>query len=117
MIIDLPLGIDDLDKLFQVSSFLDNRDELTAKFQPEVDKYLARRQYFKPGVQRLAHKNAFKDLIVSLIRTEITNHFPTFTPEEIMLLTEPSFLDMLCEGYFFDENNFITTKEGTNDEH
>lgn len=105
-VISFPFGLDDLNEVFEIMNLLDNnRDELIAKFKPAVTKYLERAKYFPPGIMRLEHKRAFPDLIISLIRKEVEDHF-NFNPEQILMLTQKDIIDMLTEGYYFDERNY-----------
>ena len=84
--IDLPFGLSDLDKVFQVTEFLDNQDMLIREFRPEVSKLLVKKGFFKGPFKR-HYENAFEELVVKLIRSQLVKHFPQFTPEEIVLLT------------------------------
>ena len=105
-VVDFPFALSDLNEVFEVSNFLDNQEALVEKFRPEVIKYLERAKYFPAGVMSLAYEAAFEDLIVGLIRKEITNHF-NFDPEKILLLTQPDVIDMLSGGYFFEIKNYL----------
>lgn len=105
MRIDLPFGIDELDKLFQVSDFLDNREALVGKFRPAVHNYISKRERLKPGRQRQAHQAAFPDFVITLIKGELRDHFD-LNPEELLLLTERDLIDLLTQGYFFTEENY-----------
>lgn len=113
--LDIPCGLDDLDKVFQVVDFLDNRDVLIKEFKPEVAKYIVRDGFFK-GPFRRSYQNAFDDLIVSLIKRQITQHFPNFTPEEILLLCDKDFLKMVTDDFYFDKNNYLNHKDVTNEQ-
>jgi hypothetical protein len=104
--IEFPFCLSELDKLFEVSDFLDNRDELVAKFTPAVTNYLSYRERLKPGLQQQAHKLAFPDFIITLIKRELLDHF-NLTPEEVLLLTDRELLDMLTESHFFKEENYL----------
>lgn len=105
--IEMPGGVDDLDKLFSVVDFLENKEALIKEFRPEVAKYLVRDGFFNGPFKR-NYEDAFDDLIVSLIKRQITQHFPTFTPEEILLLCDKEFLKMLCHHYYFERKNYLT---------
>lgn len=113
LIIEMPGGLDDLDKVFAVMDFLDNKSVLINEFKPEVAKYLVKDGFFK-GPFRRSYENAFDDLIVTLIKRQITQHFPTFTPEEILLLCDRDFLKMITNDYYFTKSNY--TKEGTDEQ-
>lgn len=105
----MPFGINDLDKVFAVADLLDDREGLVAEFRPEVEKYLVRDNFFK-GPFRKAYENAFEDLIVRLIKREIIKHFPSYTPEDVLLLSDKGFLRMISDDYYF--NPKIYSKEG-----
>lgn len=109
--IEMPFGIDDLDKVFAVTDFLDNKNELIKEFQPEVQKILVKKTFFT-GHFRTKYNEMFDELITSLIRKQISKHF-SFSPEEILLLTDTGFLKMIA-GAYFDQDNY-QSKEG-NDE-
>lgn len=102
----MPFAIEDLDKVFEICEFLENREALTEKFMPEVIKYLERAKYFPAGVMSKAYHAAFGDLITGLIRREVTQHF-NYDPEQILLLTQPDVIDLLSDGYFFEVANYI----------
>lgn len=111
--IDMPLGLSDLEKVFQVVDFLDNRETLIDEFKPEVSKFLVREDFFKGPFKRV-YQNAFNELVIKLIRRELVKHFPNFSPEEIVLLTDLEFLKMITEDYFFIQSNYLA-KEGSNE--
>lgn len=111
MTLELPFGLSDLDKIFQVTEFLDNRNELIKEFQPEVSKLLVKEGFFKGPFKR-SYQHAFDELIVSLIRRELVKHFPSFTPEEIVLLTDLDFLKMITENHYFIQSNYLPKERG-----
>lgn len=112
IVMDMPGGLDDLEKVFQVIDFLDNKDVLINEFKPEVAKYLVKDGFFK-GPFRRNYENAFDELIVSLIKRQITQHFTNFTPEEILLLCDKDFLKIITNDFYFIKTNY--TKDGTNE--
>lgn len=107
---DVPFGLSDLEKVFQVSEFLENKDELIQDFRPEVSKFLVREGFFKGPFKR-EYERAFDELVISLIRRQIIKHFPQFSPEEIVLLTDLEFLKMITSDYYFTQSNYLP-KEG-----
>lgn len=110
--IDIPFGLDELDKVFEVADFLENKEELVNEFKPEVQKLIVKKDFFT-GAFRRAYLDAFDDLIVRLIRAQIIKHF-NYSPEEVVLLTDKQFLKMITNNFYFDQNNYIT-KEGKNE--
>lgn len=108
--IDMPFGLDDLDKVFAVTDFLENKEALIQEFQPEVQKILVKRDFFT-GHFRTRYNEMFDELITSLIRKQITKHF-SFSPEEILLLTDTDFLKVIAND-FFNQDNYA--KEGNNE--
>lgn len=112
MTIDMPGGLSDLDKVFAVMDLLDNKKELIKEFKPEVAKYMVKDGFFKGPFKR-KYNEMFDDLIVSLIKRQITQHFPLFTPEEILLLCDKEFLKMLTNDFYFTKSNY--TKDGINE--
>src|ERR1019366_4888665 len=108
----MPGGLKDLDAVSAVMDLLDNREELINEFKPEVAKYLVKEGFFKGPFKR-KYNEMFDDLIVSLIKRQVTQHFPSFSPEEILLLCDKDFLKMITNDYFFDKNNYLT-KDGSN---
>jgi hypothetical protein len=113
--IDLPFGLSDLDKIFAVTDLLENRDMLIKEFQPEVSKLLVKKGFFK-GPFLTSYQKAFDELIVTLIRREFIKHFPTFTPEEIVLLSDVDFLKMVTNDFYFTQSNYLPRKGEDNDE-
>ncbi len=109
-VIDFPFAIDDLSKLFDVVDLLENKETLIEDFKPEVSKLMVKKDFFT-GPFRAAYQDAFDDLIVRLIRSQIVNHFPGFTGEEIMALTNKDFLKMVTDGVYFDPDNYLTKEE------
>lgn len=109
VIIDIPFGLKDLDKIFEVCELLDNREELVKEFTPEVSKYIVKESFFT-GPFRQAYLKHFDELIVSLIKRQITKHFPSYTPEEVMLLCDQDFLKMITENYYFEPKNYMDNK-------
>jgi hypothetical protein len=101
--IDMPFGIDDLDKVFALTDFLENKDELIKEFTPEVSKILVKKTFFT-GHFRTKYNEMFDELITSLIRKQVMNHFSQMTPEEILTLTDTSFLKMIASEYFNQDN-------------
>lgn len=108
-ILEMPFGFEDLDKVFQISEFLDNKEELLEQFKPEVRKFLVKKGFFT-GPFKIAYEKAFDELIVSLIKKELVNHFPKFSPEDILILTDVDFLKMVTDGYLFDQENYAESK-------
>jgi hypothetical protein len=109
--LDLPFGISDLDKVFSVVDLLDNREVLINEFKPEVSKYIVKDGFFK-GVFRRRYQQEFDNLIVSLIRRQLIQHFPSFTPEEIVLLTDVDFLKMITSDFYFEPKNYEPNERG-----
>lgn len=104
--IDFPFGLEELDKVFLVSEFLENRDELINEFRPEVTKFLVKKTFFS-GAFRQEYNRMFDELIVRLIKRQLVQHFD-FNPEELMLLTDTDFLKLITDGFYFDSDNYIT---------
>lgn len=108
LVLDVPFGLSDIEKVFQVSEMLDNTDELVDLFLPEVSKFLVREGFFKGPFLREYNKQ-FNVLVQSLIRTQIVNHFGTYTPEEIVLLSDLELLHMLAPK-LFDKQTYQVSK-------
>lgn len=109
VVIDMPGGLSDLEKVFDVSEFLENKDELISDFLPEVLKYTVRKEFFTGPFQKV-YKDAFDDLIVSLIKRQLVKHFTNLTPEEVLLLCDKTFLKMIA-GDLFEQDNYTSRKE------
>lgn len=108
LVIDLPIGLDQLDAVFTVVDFLENTEELLKDFQPEVSKFLVRKGFFTGPFLREYNK-AFDELIVSMVRKQINEHF-NFNPEELLLLTDLNFLKLVAEP-LFDQTNYQEHKD------
>lgn len=104
--IDMPFAIGDLDKVFEVSDFLDNTDELITQFKPEVTKFLVKKSFFT-GPFRHAYNKAFDEVVVRLVKKEIVSHFPHYTPEDVLTLCETDFLKLIG-GRLFDPSEYET---------
>lgn len=109
--IEFPFGLEDLDKVFAVTDFLANKDQLIKEFTPEVQKSLVKKGFFT-GHFRVTYDRMFDELITDLIRKQVREHFRDFTPEEILLVTDTDFLKMIAPEYFDQD---IYSKEGNND--
>jgi hypothetical protein len=107
--IDMPFSISDLDQLFTMNDFLSNTEELIKKFQPEVNKVLVKKSFFT-GHFRNEYNILFDDLIRSLIKTELVDHFPSWTPEELMSLSDMELLKMIAAP-LFDQDLYQNNKE------
>lgn len=97
VVIDLPFALSDLDKLFKIVDFLEDKEYFLKKFKSEVAKYKAREGYFKSNIHKSAYKRSFRVLIKSLIKRELAAHFEV-DPEELLLLTDDNFLDMFLDN-------------------
>lgn len=107
--IDMPFGIDDLDKVFALTDFLDNSDELIEQFKPEVQKILVKKSFFT-GHFRTKYNEMFDELITGLIRKQVREHL-SLNPEELLILTDTEFLKMIASVYF-DQDQY-NPKEGS----
>ncbi len=112
--IDLPFGVEDLEKVFELTEFLDNKDELIQEFKSEVQKILVKKTFFT-GHFRTKYNEMFDELITGLIRKQIIKHFD-FSPEEILILTDTEFLKMIAAPYF-EQDNYMPTEGVKNDQH
>lgn len=114
LVINLPFGLSDIDKVFVVIDFLENKDSLLKEFKPEVSKFLVKEGFFQ-GPFKKSYEENFDNLVVSLIRRQLVSHFPSFTPEEIVLLTDPDFLKMITDEFYFNKENYLKERD-ENDE-
>ncbi len=101
-VIDFPFSFEDIDKVFQISEFLENKNELAESFKTEVSKLLVKKDFFK-GAFRIKYNQAFDELISRLIKKEVTNHFPSWNPEEVLTLCETDFLKIIASDLFDPE--------------
>jgi hypothetical protein len=113
--LDYPFGIDDLDKVFIITDFLENTNELIEEFKPEVLKILVKKSFFT-GHFRIKYNEMFDELITSLIRKQITKHFQSFSPEDILILTDTGLLKMIA-GIYFDQDQYIPMERDTNEQY
>ena len=104
IVMEMPFAIKDLEKVFEISEFLENKKELAKIFKPDVEKYLVRSDFFK-GTFKIVYKKAFDELISKLIKTQVTNHFTSWTPEEILILCDKDFLKIIASD-LFDPNYY-----------
>lgn len=112
--IDVPFGLSDIEKVFEVSSLLDdNKEEFIRDFTPEVSKLIVKKGFFKGPFLR-EYNRQFDNLIQSLIRNQLVKHFPNFTPEEIVLLTDIEFLKMITSNDFFIQENYLSQEGNEN---
>lgn len=104
LVVDLPFSLQDIDQIFEMNDLLSNTSELIEKFKPEVDKLLVKKDFFH-GPFRQEYEKQFDQLIVSLIKRELVEHYPSWTPEDIIVLTDLNFIKMIAEP-LFDQNNY-----------
>ncbi len=103
-VIDFGLGFNDIEQVLDLSEFLSNSNELINKFEPDVTKFLVRKDFFRGPYLREYNKQ-FDQLIRSLIKKELMNHFAAWTPEDLFLLTEDTdFLKILAPDLFEQES-------------
>lgn len=107
--IDMPFALNDIDQVFALTDFLGNTEELLKKFYPEVQKVLVKRDFFK-GHFLIEYNKQFDDLIRSLIKRELVDHFPTWTPEDLMVLTDMDFLHLIAPD-LFDQASYETVTQ------
>jgi len=94
-----------MNKVFDVMDMLSNHEELLEKFKPSVLNFLSNEAVFSNTSYKKMYDDAFSDYVIMLIKREIVDHFD-YTPEEIMILTEKDFVDIITEGYFFNRDNY-----------
>lgn len=102
-VIELPLSFDDIDQVLALSELLQNSTELIAKFTPSVSKFLVKKNFFRGPFLR-EYNYQFDEMVRSLVKKEVVEQFPGWTPEEILLLTEVSFLKMIAPELFIQES-------------
>ncbi len=102
-VIEFAIGFDDIEQVLELSELLSNTAELIEKFEPTVSRYLVKKGFFK-GRALIEYNKQFDELIKTLIKKEIMSHFPSWTPEDILSLTEDTeFLRMLGQDLFDQE--------------
>ncbi len=108
-VVDMGVGFDDIEQVLDLSDFLSNSKELINKFEPEVSAFLVRKDFFKGPFLR-EYNNQFDNLVRSLIKKELMSHFASWTPEDLLLLTENiDFLKMLASD-LFEQESYRKTK-------
>lgn len=103
LVIDLPFSVQDIDQVFAMNDLLSNTTELIEKFKPQVQKLIVKKDFFHGPFKR-EYEKQFDQLIVSLIKQELVEHFPSWTPEDIVVLTDLSFIKMIAEPLFEQKN-------------
>lgn len=100
-----------LDKVFDVMNLLSNQVALVEKFTPDVRGFLDKEEYFENTVFKAEYDQEFENFVLGLIKAEIVSHF-NFTPEEVLILTDRDFVDLLTDGYYFNKENYKGAKDG-----
>lgn len=99
-VIEMGFGFSDISQILDLSEFLSNTEALIDKFEPAVSKFLVKKDFFKGPFLR-EYLKQFDELIKSLIKTELINHYTSWSPEDILRLTEDTdFLKMLAPDLF-----------------
>lgn len=113
-VIDVTVGLDDLDKVFRLADLLNNQEELVKEFKPQVQKLMVRKGFFT-GVYQREYERTFNELIVRLIKGQMVSHFADFTAEDILMLSDEGLLRVLSEDFYFEQSNYMDdAKEGMN---
>lgn len=109
MKIEMPFGLEDLDKVFAMAELLSNTEELLKEFYPDVKQMLVREGFFS-GHSKHLYDREFDALIVRLVKKQVISHHSDWSPEDILLLTDIEFLKLIAEE-LFDSTNYKPNKE------
>lgn len=103
----MPFGLEDLEKVFEMTDLLNNKDEIIQEFMPEVTKILVKKDFFT-GHFRTKYNQLFDELITSLLRKQVNQHL-NLSPEELLLLTDTEFLKMIVPEYY-NQDTYLPNK-------
>lgn len=109
MSIEMPFGLEDLDKVFAMAELLSNTEELLKEFYPDVKQMLVREGFFSGHTKKL-YDQEFEALIIRLIKKQVINHHSDWSPEDVLLMLDPEFLKLIAEE-LFDSSNYKPNKE------
>lgn len=93
-------------KLFDVMDLLSNKEEMVSNFSPKIKSFLKKEKNFKGTVYNKAYEDAFEDYVMSLIKSEVVEHFPDLTPEEVIILCDKDLVSLLTDDYYFNKENY-----------
>lgn len=113
LVIDLSdIDPEAIDKVFEVMTFFsDNSEEIINKNTGNVLEFLSNKADFDGTSFKSSYNVAFREFVMSFLRDEVVEHF-NYTPEEIAIIMDEDFIDIITEGKFFDMDNYTT--EGVN---
>lgn len=113
-VIEMGFAFDEIEPIFILSDFLENKKELVNEFKPEVQKFFVKDSFFK-GPFKAEYNKQFNNLIVSLIKRQVIKHFRNFTPEQIELLCNKEVIGLITSDYFFNKTLYKDVKNGNKD--
>lgn len=97
-----------MEKIFDVMNFFSqNSDEIINKNKEKVIEFVSSKGDFSDKSLTSSYNLAFRELVMSFLKDEIVSHF-NYTPEEISIIMDEDFIDIITDGVFFDMNNYIT---------
>lgn len=97
-----------IEKIFEVMNFFsENSDAIIDKNRSQVLEYINRKEDFQNTAYRKTYESAFTTLVMQFLRNEVVEHF-NYTPEEIEIIMDKDFIDIITDGIFFNINNYIT---------
>lgn len=100
--IDMPFGLDDLEKVFSVVELIEDPDFIST-IAPEVKQFIVKEGFLSsPHIRR--HYNAMWDEAVTRqIKRQLIQHL-NLTPEEVLLVCDASFLKMIAPALYEKES-------------
>lgn len=100
--IEMPFGLDDLDKVFAVVELVEDPD-LIKEIAPEVRKFIIKEAFLTDGHVRQYWRSMWDEAVTRQIKRQLIKHLD-LTPEEVLLVCDAQFLKMIAPALYEKEN-------------
>jgi hypothetical protein len=100
--IDMPFGLEDIEKVFAVAELVEDPDFITA-ISPEVKKFILKEGFLTSPHMRRHYLAMWDEAVTRQIKKQLIAHL-NLTPEEVLLVCDPSFLKMIAPALYEKEN-------------
>lgn len=98
----MPLGFDDIEKVFSLIELINDPDFIT-EIAPNVKDFVVRENFFTNPHLRMEYMSFWDEVVARQVKRQIIKHLD-LTPEEIMLVCDVTFLKSIAPALFNKEN-------------
>lgn len=100
--IDMPCGLDDLEKVFSVVDLVEDPDFIR-EIAPEVRKFIIKEGFFTSGYMKQRYHAMWDEAVTRQVKSQLIKHL-NLTPEEVLLVCDPSFLKIVAPALYEKDN-------------